>query len=291
MNPTVQPPAKFRRLGFFALVLLHLGGAAALWTGVSLPVLGLCAALYVVQMFGITAGYHRYFSHRSFETGPVMRGVLSFLSLSTLQRPVLWWAAKHRDHHRFSDTPLDVHSPIAHGLLRSQLTWAFYTDCDQPVAKVKDLRTFPEVVWLDRHWLLPFVTVASLCWVLAGWQGVVVGLVWSTLLVYHVTGTVNSLAHLIGRRRYATSDHSRNNWVIALATLGEGWHNNHHHYQSSCRQGFFWWELDVTWLVLKGLERLGIVWNLREPPADVRGDPRARAGLPASSPAPGSTPA
>lgn len=279
-SPLPSPPATFRRLGFLALVLLHLAGAAALWTGVSVRAAALCGALYLLQMFGVTAGYHRYFSHRSFETGPAMRAVLSFLSLSTLQRPVLWWAAKHRDHHRFSDTPRDVHSPIAHGFLRSQLTWAFYTDCDDPVAQVKDLRSFPEVRWLDRHWRMPFAAFALVCWGLAGWQGVVVGLVWSTLLVYHVTGTVNSLAHLMGRRRYATSDHSRNNPWIALATLGEGWHNNHHHYQSSCRQGFFWWELDVTWLVLKGLEKLGIVWNLREPPPEIRGDPWARAPLP-----------
>jgi len=268
---------RFRRAGFGALGVLHVGGVLLpWWTGVDPSALALCAALYLLQMFGVTAGYHRYFSHRSYETGPVMRALLAFLALSSLQRPVRWWAAKHRDHHRFSDGPDDVHSPAVHGVLRAHLTWPFYTDADTPAAHVNDLDRFPEIVWLDRYWRLPFAVLALASFLLLGWSGVVVGLVWSTLLVYHATGSVNSLAHAFGWRRYATRDRSRNNGWLALATLGEGWHNNHHHYPLSCRQGFFWWELDATWLVLRGLERIGIVWGLREAPAGVRGEGAAR---------------
>lgn len=274
----VRPPSpRFSRGQFLPLIVFHLAAIALpFWTGVSPASLLLCAALYGLQMFGVTAGYHRYFSHRSYETGPAQRAVLSFLSVSSLQRPVRWWAARHRDHHRFSDTAPDLHSPVVHGLLRSHFLWPFYSDAMSAESHVHDLDRFPEVVWIDRLWRLPFFVLAAGCWLLLGWQGVVVGLFWSTLLVYHATGTINSLAHVLGWRRYATSDRSRNNFVLALITMGEGWHNNHHYYPSSCRQGFWASELDLTWLVLRMLERIGLVWNLRETPARLLGDQAAR---------------
>jgi stearoyl-CoA desaturase (delta-9 desaturase) len=267
---------RFRRPAFAALVSLHLAAAAAIWIGPGPSFVPWLVVLYLIQMFGVTAGYHRYFAHRSFETSRPMRFVLAALALTSVQRPVLWWSAKHRDHHRFSDTEGDVHSPVVHGWVRSHLTWAFYTDCDEPVSHVNDLERYPEIRWLDRWWRVPSLVLLAAAWLVGGRSGAFAA-VWSTVLVYHATGAINSLAHVIGSRRYPTRDQSRNHWALALLTLGEGWHNNHHHYQSSCRQGFYWWEVDLTWLALRALERLGLVWDLREPPATVRDGVRERS--------------
>lgn len=268
MPDRVAEPGRFRAGAFAGLIAFHVSAGAAWWTGVSERALVLFAVLYAARMFGVTAGYHRYFAHRTFETSRPMRAVLALLAVSSLQRSVTWWAAAHRDHHRFSDLPADRHSPVIHGFWRSHLTWLFHTE-SEPRAQVNDLRQMPEVMWIDRMWRLPFVLLGVGCWWIAGWSGVVVGLVWSTLAVYHATMCINSLAHVFGSRRYETTDQSRNNWLLALFTFGEGWHNNHHHYQSSVRQGFYWWELDLTWLALRAMARVGLVWDLREPPAYV----------------------
>lgn len=242
-----------------------------------------CAALYAVRMFGITAFYHRYFSHRSFEAG---RGVQFFgavLGASATQRGPLWWAAHHRKHHRTSDTAADAHSPVAHGLLWSHIGWiACRSNLPTDLKQVPDLAKFPELRWLDRHDLVvPFLLLASLL-VLGGvleayapelgtsaLQMGVWGFCVSTTLLFHGTACINSLCHVFGRRRYPTSDQSRNSMLLALVTFGEGWHNNHHWCPGTVRQGFRWWEIDLSWYGLVVMSWFGLV-KLRPLPARVR---------------------
>ena len=251
-------------------VLVHIGCFAAIWSGVTAGAIITCIALYVVRMFGVTAGYHRYFSHRSFKTSRAFQFILAFLAQSSAQRGILWWAAKHRHHHRHSDTELDVHSPRMRGFAYSHVGWIFtpqHTATDSDA--LPDLTKYPELVWLDRHPYLPATMLAVACFLLGSWPGLVVGFFWSTVLLYHGTFFINSLAHVHGSQRYVTGDDSRNNWWLAVITLGEGWHNNHHAYQRSTRQGFRWYEFDPTFYVLAVLSWARVVWELGQPPADL----------------------
>ena len=189
------------------------------------------------------------------------------MAQSTAQKSVLWWAAKHRHHHLHSDTPQDVHSPRHRGFLYSHLGWLFARRHDATdLTRVADLARYPELRCLHRFELAPAFLLAGVCFLVAGWSGLVVGFLWSTVLVYHATFCINSLAHVRGRRRYVTGDDSRNNPVLALLTMGEGWHNNHHAYPSSARQGFRWWEIDASWYALKLLATLRIVRDVKAPP-------------------------
>lgn len=251
-------------------LLVHAACFAAIWTGVTTQALVLCAVLYVVRMFGVTAGFHRYFSHRSYKTSRVGQFLLAVLCQTSAQRGVLWWAAKHRHHHLHSDTEHDVHSPVHSGFWHSHVGWIFTPKHEETdYESIPDLTRYPELVWLNRHANLPAALLAVACFLFAGWSGLVVGFFWSTVLLYHGTFMINSLAHVHGKQRYITGDDSRNNWWLAVITLGEGWHNNHHAYQSSTRQGFRWWEIDPTWYVLKALSWVRVVWDLRDPPAEV----------------------
>jgi stearoyl-CoA desaturase (Delta-9 desaturase) len=252
-------------------VVLHLSCIAALWTGVTARALLLCVALYAIRLFAITAGYHRYFSHRTFRTSRAGQFALAVLAQSSTQRGVLWWAAIHRHHHLHSDTPLDVHSRRQHGFWYSHMGWIFTKENDRPnYSNVQDLARYPELVWLDRHpYFLPMMVMLLPCWLLGGWSGVIVGFGWSTTVLYHVTFAINSVGHAHGTQPYITGDDSRNSFWFALLTFGEGWHNNHHAYQSSTRTGFRPGEIDIGYAGLKLLRRLGLVWDLREPPAAV----------------------
>ena len=251
-------------------VLIHLGCAAAIWSGITWQAVAICVALYALRMFAIGAGYHRYFSHRSYSTGRVFQFILAVLAQSSAQKSVLWWAAKHRHHHLHSDTDRDVHSPRHKGFVYSHVGWIFARQHDATdLVKVADFACYPELRWLHAFEVLPAAAVAVLCFAVAGWSGLIVGFLWSTVLLYHATFCINSVAHVHGRKRYVTGDDSRNNWLLALFTMGEGWHNNHHAYQSSVRQGFRWWEVDVTFYVLKALSWLGIVWDLKTPTEQV----------------------
>jgi len=251
-------------------ILMHFACFAAIWTGVTWQALAICVALYWLRIFAIGAGYHRYFSHRAYSTSRPFQFVLAFMAQTTTQKSVIWWASKHRHHHLHSDTEHDVHSPRHKGFLYSHVGWIFTRKHDLPnFDKVGDLMRYPELRWLHKFELLPAVALAVLCFLVAGWSGLVVGFVWSTVLVYHATFCINSLAHVSGSTRYVTGDDSRNNWLLALFTMGEGWHNNHHAFQSSVRQGFRWWEIDPTYYLLLGLSWLGLVWDLRLPPEQV----------------------
>ncbi len=251
-------------------ILVHLVCLAAIWTGVTTEAVVLGIALYWLRIFGIGAGYHRYFSHRAYDTSRAFQFVLAFLSQSTSQKSVLWWASKHREHHLFSDTEKDVHSPRHYGFVYSHLGWIFdRRHGEANLTRVEDFARFPELMWLHRYEQAPAVALAVLCFLIAGWPGLIVGFFWSTVAVYHGTFSINSLAHVIGRRRYVTGDDSRNNWFLAIVTMGEGWHNNHHAFQSSVRQGFRWWEYDPTFYLLKLLSWAGVVWNLKRPTPEV----------------------
>ncbi|MEX0979599.1 MAG: fatty acid desaturase, partial [Gemmatimonadota bacterium] len=224
----------------------------------------------VVRMFAITGGFHRYFSHRSYKTGRVFQFLMAFLGQTSAQKGVLWWAAIHRHHHLHSDTEHDVHSPRHTGFLFSHVGWIFSPQKNTAdYSTIKDFTRYPELVWLDRFSHAPAVLLGVACFLLAGWQGLFVGFFLSTVILYHGTFAINSLAHVVGKQRYVTGDDSRNNWWLAIITLGEGWHNNHHAYQSSTRQGFRWYEIDITFYVLKALSWVGVVRDLRAPPAEV----------------------
>jgi stearoyl-CoA desaturase (delta-9 desaturase) len=249
---------------------VHLACVGALWTGVSWQAVALCLALYVIRMFGITAGYHRYFAHRSYRTSRVFQFVIAWIGCMAVQKGPLWWAGHHRHHHKHSDEDPDVHSPVLRGFWWSHVGWFLcnrFDDTDYNA--IKDFSKYPELRWLNDYHVIPGVLLAVGCTAVMGWQGLVWGFFISTVLLYHGTFVINSLCHMIGTVRYETGDESRNSLLLALITLGEGWHNNHHHYQSSTRQGFFWWEIDISYYALGALSRLGLVWDLRTPPQTV----------------------
>ncbi len=227
----------------------------------------LCALLYGVRMFGVTAGYHRYFSHRTYKLDRVSQFLMAWLATSSVQKGVLWWAAHHRHHHKFSDQTNDIHSPIQAGFWWSHVGWILSdkyneTEWDQ----IRDLTKFQELRWINKYHLIPGILLGVGVFLLGGWSAFFWGFVVSTVLLWHGTFTINSLSHVFGGRRYETTDTSRNNGLLALVTLGEGWHNNHHAYMSSTRQGFFWWEIDLTYYGIKALSLAGIARDIRKPP-------------------------
>jgi stearoyl-CoA desaturase (delta-9 desaturase) len=252
--------------------------------GVSPVALIVCAALYFIRMFAITGFYHRYFSHKSFKTSRVGQFLFGVLGSSAVQRGPIWWAAHHRDHHQYSDKKEDAHSPIQHGFVRAHMSWFLSKKGFAPdLKRVRDLMNYPELRWLDRFDIIVPVLLAVAVFMLGvalekyapglgtnGWQMLVWGFFVSTVLCSHGTYTINSLSHVFGRQRYRTGDSSRNNWFLALITLGEGWHNNHHHYPSSTRQGFYWWEFDITFYLLKVMSWMGIIWDLKPVPVAMR---------------------
>jgi stearoyl-CoA desaturase (delta-9 desaturase) len=263
---------------------LHLALLAVFFTGATGTAVALCAVTYFIRMFGITGVYHRYFAHRSYRTSRPFQFLLACLGCSALQKGPLWWASHHRQHHRYSDTPDDPHSPHETTFWWAHLGWVMSDDhIETPWHAIRDWSRYPELRWLDNfHWL-PGILLAVGCFFVGaftggwdgtwstflsqphGWTCVVWGFVVSTILCYHATFSINSLSHLFGSRRYATPDESRNNFFLALLTLGEGWHNNHHHYQSSANQGFYWWEIDISYYLIRLFGLVGLVWDIRTP--------------------------
>lgn len=265
-------------------ILVHLACLAVFVVGVSPAALTAGLVAYFLRMFAITGFYHRYFSHRSFKTSRAGQFVFGLLGAAAVQRGPVWWAAHHRHHHANSDAPADLHSPHQHGFWRSHLGWFLTIKGFSPDLRlVKDLRRFPELRWLDRFDVAVPVLLGALMFGLGvtlhhlapqlhttGAQMLVWGFFVSTVVCWHATYTINSLSHVIGRQRYRTGDGSRNNWWLAILTLGEGWHNNHHHYPASARQGFYWWEYDLTYYVLKLMSWTGLIWDLKTVPIAVR---------------------
>ena len=271
-------------------IAMHLACLGVFLVGFSWCALWTAAALYAVRMFALTGFYHRYFAHKAFRTSRALQFLFALAGASCAQRGPLWWAAHHREHHRHADTPHDPHSPLRRGFFWSHVGWfltarAFRTRGEA----IPDLRRYPELCWLDRYDVVVPIALAIALYLAGHWLGAAFPstgtsgpqlLVWgffvSTVALFHATFTINSLAHRFGTRRFATRDHSRNNWLLALLTFGEGWHNNHHRFPGSARQGLRWWEIDVTWYGLRALAALGLVWDLKPAPAIVRPAPGER---------------
>jgi stearoyl-CoA desaturase (delta-9 desaturase) len=228
---------------------------------------GLAVASYVLQTLGVTAGYHRYFSHHAFKTSRVFQLVLAWLGCAAMQNGPLWWASGHRRHHRYSDRPGDIHSPVLGGFWHAHLGWVLSGDNNHPdLSNVRELARFPELRLVDRFKWLPTLTTGAVCAVAFGLPGLVWGLGIATTLAFHAPLLVNSAGHLWGTQRFDTRDSSRNNRALAAFVLGEGWHNNHHHDPSAARHGFgAWWEVDVTFYVIWLLSKVGVVWDVRAP--------------------------
>jgi stearoyl-CoA desaturase (delta-9 desaturase) len=240
-------------------------------TGAPREAVLLALATYAVRVFGITGGYHRYFAHKSYRTSRAFQFVLAVLGAGATQKGPLWWCGTHRRHHAFTDREGDPHSP-REGFWYAHQGWVFDPDWGgTPRELIRDFARYPELEWLNRWHVVPPLALAVLCYAIGGFAGLVWGYSVSTVALWHATYSVNSVAHLFGTRRYDTPDTSRNNWLVAFLTLGEGWHNNHHHYQASARNGFRWWEVDVTYYVLRALAAVGLIWDLRQPPASVLG--------------------
>lgn len=264
-------------------IFLHGGCLGVLWVGWSPIAVGVAIALYFIRMFAVTGIHHRYFSHKTYSTSRVGQFFLALYAGTTVQRGSLWWAYHHRHHHQHSDDPEDAHSPHVHGFLWSHIGWItsrknFPTD----YSKIRDLAKYPELVWLNRFdlvvpILLAFGTLAFGSVLnhyapglhTSGPQMLVWAFFISTTALFHGTACINSMAHLMGARRFQTEDDSRNSFILALITLGEGWHNNHHRYQSSTRNGFYWWEIDPTYYGLKVLSWTGLIWGLKPVPQSI----------------------
>ena len=273
-------PDKVEFIRVLPFVLLHLGCLGVFFTGWSWTALTITVLLYFVRMFAITGFYHRYFSHKTFQTSRLAQFLFALLGATAVQRGPLWWSYQHRHHHRHSDEDEDVHSPTVRGFWWSHIGWItsarnFPTDYSQ----VRDLAKFPELVFLNRFdTVVPILLATGLFWLghflhvhcpalgVTSWQLLVWGFFISTTILFHATSCINSMAHLLGRRRYDTGDNSRNSLILALITLGEGWHNNHHRYMNTVRQGFYWWEIDVSYYLLKVISWTGLIWNLKPVP-------------------------
>jgi stearoyl-CoA desaturase (delta-9 desaturase) len=289
---TTQAPATTRTIDWAGLIpysMIHLLCFGVFFVGISPIAVAVAAGLYFFRMFAVTAFYHRYFSHRTFKTSRGFQFAAAVMGNSCVQRGPIWWAAHHRHHHRYSDHEGDIHSPHQDGFFWSHMGWITTRENAQTNWKmVRDLAQYPELRWIDKHHgIVPLLLAAGLFGLGAllervapglhtnGWQMFIWGFCVSTTVLYHAVYTINSLAHKIGGRRYQTRDDSRNNFFLALLTFGEGWHNNHHFYPGSTRQGFYWWEVDITYYLLVALSWTGLVWDLRSPPTHVRDNPAA----------------
>lgn len=280
---TISPDnKKIQWVRIIPFILLHLACLAVFYVGISWFALAFMLMFYLIRMFSITAFFHRYLSHKTFKTSRVVQFIFVLIGTMSAQRGPLWWAAHHRYHHRFTDTAQDPHSS-KHGFWYSHVGW-FLNDYNFATRKevIKDWLKYPELVWLDRFSLIIVLLTALAIYVLGEWLAVVYpslatsglqllvwGFVVSTVLLIHATLCINSLAHLYGSRDFETEDQSRNNLFLSIITLGEGWHNNHHFYAGSARQGFYWWQIDITYYVLKIMSWVGLVWGLKPIPARV----------------------
>ena len=277
-SPDDLRPGRINWWGTTPIWVIHLVPFLAFVTGVPWWNWVLMGGTYFGRMFFITAGYHRYFAHRSFTTSRWFQFVLAFGGGTAAQKGALWWAGNHRLHHRYVDSPRDAHTPIK-GVWWSHLGWILSDAHDAtPTETIEDFAKYPELRFLNRHdWVPPWI-MATVIWWFAGWSGLLIGFFLSTVLLWHGTFLVNSVAHVIGTRRYATDDTSRNNLPVAILTMGEGWHNNHHYFPVSARQGFYWFEPDATYTILRGLSWLGIVKDLRTPTREIRTAMRIKDG-------------
>lgn len=269
-----------------SFVLVHLLPIGAFFTGATLFDWGVCIFLYFYRMFWVTGGYHRYFSHKSYKTSRFFQFIIAFMSQTSMQKGALWWASHHRHHHRHSDTPDDPHSMKLYGFWYSHVGWIVGPDYKKTDYKtIGDYAKYPELIWLNKYHLVPPLALALAVFVVggivnggglaaafstAGLSTLFVGFFLSTIILYHGTFSINSIMHKFGKQRYESGDESKNSLWLALLTLGEGWHNNHHYYEVSSRQGFFWWEIDITYYILRSFAAVGLIWDLKGVPDHIK---------------------
>ena len=269
-----------------SFTLVHLLPLAAFFTGATFFDWMVCIFLYFSRMFWITGGYHRYFAHRSYKTSRWFQFVIAFMAQTSAQKGALWWAGHHRVHHRTSDTYDDPHSMKHYGFWYSHVGWIIGPDYKTTDYKIiHDYAKYPELVWLNKNYLVPPVILALVVMALggivnggtilamfstAGFSTLFIGFFLSTVILYHGTFSINSIMHKFGKQRYESNDESKNSLWLALLTMGEGWHNNHHYYQASARQGFFWWEIDITYYILRTFKFFGLIWDLNGVPDHIK---------------------
>ena len=276
------PGEKLSLLVSLPFISVHVGALFALTISPSPFALFMVFLMYFIRMFGITAGFHRFFSHKTFKTSRAFQFILAYLATSSAQMGPIWWASHHRHHHKYTDEIEDPHTPTLKGFFWAHVGWIM-SPSNVPTKEeyVGDLKRFPELRFLDKyHYLAPFsmaVSLFALGEYMAlnhsqyGTNGIEL-LMWgffvSTVILYHATFTINSVCHVFGYRTYDTKDGSVNNWLIAILTLGEGWHNNHHAFPNSERQGHKWYQIDICHYILWSLSKIGIVWDIRDVPDD-----------------------
>ncbi len=260
------------RIENLPFLLFHLTPVAAFFVDFRWSLIGVAAFMYFLRMFAITGFYHRYFSHRGFTVrNRFVQFCMALLGTMCIQQGPLWWASHHRHHHKYSDQDEDMHSPIRQGFWQSHVLWIF-TVQDHPHYKqkeLKDFKDFPEIQWLDRWYMAGPVIAGIALFLIGGLPWLVWGLGISTVFLWHGTFTINSLSHVYGNQRYVTGDTSRNNWLLAFVTLGEGWHNNHHAYQGGAKAGFYPHEIDITYYLLKVMQLCGLITHMGRPPQRV----------------------
>ena len=288
--PEHEVSAGLKAVNLGAVVLPFIGLIAAivlLWgRGFTWVELSLFVGMYLISGLGITVGYHRLFTHRSFDTGPVLKFFFAMAGSMALEGPLLRWVAQHRQHHQHSDHDGDPHSPHLHGkgfkgllqgMWHSHVGWVFQGTPPDLHRYVPDLMkdrllrwmsdTF--VLWAAVGIILPTILGGLITW---SWTGALLGFLWGGLarifFVHHVTWSINSVCHLWGARPYRSHDHSRNNVVFGVLAMGEGWHNNHHAFPTSARHGLRWWQFDLSYVIIRGLELCGLAWNVRVPSAE-----------------------
>jgi stearoyl-CoA desaturase (delta-9 desaturase) len=271
------------RSGTADLVLVHLGALLVFWVGVSWAAFIAFAVGTTVHMFCLTAVLHRYFSHRAFKTSRWFQFLMGVVATTAGQHDPIYWAVIHRRHHRYAGTEHDPHSREAYGMFWAHVGWLLGERHPEATAfelqSVHDLAQYPELRFLNRYYRVVHGAYGAMAFALgatlahffpglntSGLQFTVWMWILGPLVVYHNTCLINSIGHNFGSQRFPTTDGSRNNWLLAIVLLGEGWHNNHHHYPQSERQGFYWWEIDLTHYLLVSLSWLGLIWDLKPVP-------------------------
>lgn len=273
---------EFDPISVLFILVFHMAAIVGVFVvGVSLYLVGLGVLSYALRVWVITAGYHRYFAHRSFKTSRAFQFIIGLLGTLAVERGPLWWATMHRLHHQYADQEKDIHSPLQDGLLWAYIGWMHSRKycAVNDYSKIKDFSKYPELRWLNRFYLIPPLVAGALLLTLCSPAVFVWVVLVGTVLQWHTLFFSNTACHIFGRRRFNTNDTSKNNLLCAIILMGEGWHNNHHFYARSARQGFYWWEVDVSYYSIKLFEKLGIVWNVQEvPPHILAKGLRAAAG-------------
>jgi stearoyl-CoA desaturase (delta-9 desaturase) len=234
------------------------------------PLVVLWACSHFLRAIGLTLVFHRYLAHRAFQMNRGVRLLWAFLGTAAMQKGPLWWAGHHIDHHKYADREGDPHSPVVSGFYYAHIGWflndARHDELDRANPVVRDFSLVPELRWLDRYYAVPPILWAAGMYVLGGLPWLAWGFCLPTVTLAHATFAINTVNHMFGSRRFDTPDESRNNLFTAIFAAGEGWHNNHHRYQRAARNGFYWWEVDPTYAVIRVMEWFGLVWGVQAVP-------------------------